>query len=233
MLNLNQTKSPFRSVPVRNYQRRFERAKPPRVSEPELQEKPLAEHRYTYDEYAALTDGVRYEVIDGILFAMAAPMDVHQVLVGEMYINFRAFLEGKPCQVRISPYDVRILADPDSPDDGSYKPGDKTVVQPDVLVICDKKKIHPEGCRGVPDLVVEILSHSNTKHDTEVKFKIYEAAGVREYWIVDPYTETVIVYNLKDGIYAGVTYAGAVSVPSKILNGCVIDMEKVFRYAKE
>jgi hypothetical protein len=95
------------------------------------------------------------------------------------------------------------------------------------------QKTHPEGCRGVPDLVVEILSPATTKHDTEVKFKIYENAGVREYWIVDPEAETVIVYNMKDGIYSGETFAGAVFVPSKILSGCVIDMEKVFRQAKE
>jgi Uma2 family endonuclease len=190
-------------------------------------------HRYTYDEYAALTDGIRYEVIDGTLFAMAAPLDVHQAVFIELLLQFRQFLEGKICKLRAAPYDVRILADPDSPDDGTYHPDDKTIVQPDLVVICDKKKIHPEGCRGAPDLVVEILSPSNTKHDTEVKYKIYQDTGVREYWIVDPEAEIVNQYNLKDGVYSGETFTGRINVPSKILSGCVLDMEKVFKYAKE
>jgi Uma2 family endonuclease len=166
---------------------------------------------------------------------MASPLEVHQAVLIELVLQFRLYLNDKSCKVLAAPYDVRLLADPDSPDDGSYKPDDSTVVQPDLVVICDKKKRHPEGCRGVPDLVVEILSPSNTKHDTEVKFNIYQETGVREYWIVDPVAETVIVYNpdLSTGAFRGLTFEGRVNVPSKILSGCVSDMEKVFRYAKK
>jgi Uma2 family endonuclease len=191
------------------------------------------EHRYTYDDYAALTDGVRYEVIDGALFAMAAPLEVHQIILAKMLVQFDAFLEGKTCIVIPAAYDVRLFADPDSPDDGTYHPDDTTVVQPDLVVICDKRKRHPEGCRGAPDLVVEILSPSNSKHDTEVKYKIYQETGVREYWIVDPEAETVNRYNLKAGVYTGETFIGRVNIPSNVLPGCVLDMEKVFSYSKE
>jgi Uma2 family endonuclease len=228
MSNLNQVRSNYRVRESRSYEQHIQRSRPSRLSEPQ----PL-EHHYTYDEYAALTDGIRYELIDGTLYAMASPTIQHQAISKKIVVQFDAFLEDKTCEVFYAPLDVRLLADPDSPDDGTYKPDDKTVVQPDILVVCDKGKLHHEAVRGVPDLVIEILSPSNTKHDKELKYKIYQEAGVREYWIVDPDAETVTVYNLKDGVYAGITFEGRVSVPSKILDGCVIDMEKVFRYAKE
>jgi Uma2 family endonuclease len=114
------------------------------------------EQRFTYVDYKAweLREGERYELIGGVPYAMSAPSDRHQAVLVALAAAFYNFFKGGPCKVRPAPYDVRLFYRPDETDD--------TVVQPDLSVICDEKKRGPEGCRGAPDLVVEILSPSNT-----------------------------------------------------------------------
>ncbi|MDR0663586.1 MAG: Uma2 family endonuclease, partial [Spirochaetaceae bacterium] len=131
--------------------------------------------RFTYADYKdwELDAGERFELIDGIAYAMAAPNDSHQAISGEIFRQIANYLHGKPCKVRSAPYDVRLFYAEDESDD--------TVVQPDISVICDEKKRGPEGCRGAPDLVVEVLSPSNTADETVRKFNLYMKAGVREY----------------------------------------------------
>jgi len=158
--------------------------------------KPLEEETFTYADYKAweLKPGERFELINGVAYAMSAPNVSHQRIVSILNGEFYAFLKGKTCEVFPSPFDVRLFYEEDDSDD--------TVVQPDIVVICDPKKLGEEGCRGAPDLVVEILSPSNMAIEMERKLLLYKKAGVQEYWIVDPKDKHICIYLLKDGEYA-------------------------------
>jgi Uma2 family endonuclease len=183
---------------------------------------PDEEHRFTYADYKAweLEEGERFELINGTAYAMAAPNDFHQAIVGELSRQIANYLRGKPCKVRPAPYDVRFFYAKDESDD--------TVVQPDISVICDEKKRGTEGCRGAPDLVVEVLSPSNIAEEYVRKFNLYMQAGVREYWIVAPQSKTVQVFILQNGAYTGTVYDADGVLPSAVLEGLSITLRDVF-----
>jgi Uma2 family endonuclease len=178
--------------------------------------------RFTYADYKEweLDEGERYELIDGEAFAMSAPSTRHQAILTELLSQFHVYLRGKPCRVFPAPCDVRLFYEEDESDD--------TVVQPDIMVICDKDKIGDEGCRGAPDLVIEILSPSNTAIEMEKKFILYQEAGVREYWIVDSKNNILKVHCFRDGAILTNTYKSADTVPVAILPGFSIALEQVF-----
>ncbi|WP_022948902.1 Uma2 family endonuclease [Methylohalobius crimeensis] len=151
---------------------------------------------HTYGEYLTWPEDVRYELIDGRAYLMApAPTLDHQDITGEIYRQLANQLEGKPCRPFIAPVDVR-LPKQDEADDAI-----DTVVQPDVLVVCDETKLDRRGVRGAPDLVVEVLSPATAFHDHQRKRAIYERTGVREYWLVDPIERLITVYHLVNGRY--------------------------------
>ncbi|MCI0654870.1 MAG: Uma2 family endonuclease [Methylococcaceae bacterium] len=149
-----------------------------------------------YGDYLTWTDDTRYELIDGIAYAMSpAPDLAHQDLVGEIYLQVRLALKGKPCRVFIAPVDVR-LPKQEEPDERI-----DTVVQPDVLVVCDGGKLDRRGVRGAPDWIVEVLSPSTAGHDHIRKRKLYEQHGVKEYWLIHPVDRLLTVYRLIDAEY--------------------------------
>ena len=151
---------------------------------------------HTYAEYAAWPDDVRYELIDGIAYAMGpAPARRHQEVAGEMFRQIADALEGSPCRPYIAPFDVRL------PRAGEADDKIDTVVQPDISVICDKAKLDERGCRGAPDWIVEVLSPGSAGHDQVVKRELYERVGVREYWLVHPIDKVVTIYLLVTGAY--------------------------------
>ncbi|MBS0599394.1 MAG: Uma2 family endonuclease [Proteobacteria bacterium] len=155
-----------------------------------------AAERYTYGEYLRWPDDVRYELIDGQAWMMSpAPSVEHQDIAGDLYFQLRQALEGAPCRVLIAPVDVRLPRGAEADDDID------TVVQPDVLLVCDPAKIDRRGVRGAPDWVAEVLSPSTAAHDQIAKRRIYERAGVREYWLVHPTDRTLTVHTLADGRY--------------------------------
>ncbi|MCL2638731.1 MAG: Uma2 family endonuclease [Oscillospiraceae bacterium] len=176
--------------------------------------------RYTYADYLTWDDDVRYELIDGVPYMMGAPNLRHQEIAGELYGQLRDFLKGKSCKPFIAPVDVRL----------NHRKGDNMVVQPDLLVVCDPKKLEDgKSVKGAPDFIIEILSPSNAGHDQIVKLNKYMQAGVREYWIVDPERKTVQVYILKGGIYAAYAYGEETdSIPVSVLSGCAIDLKEIF-----
>ena len=138
----------------------------------------------TIRDYMALPDGERVELIDGVFYDMAAPSFVHQSIGANIWGRFNSYVEinkGK-CIPAIAPVDVQLDSD------------DKTIVQPDVMIICDRNKITKPRVIGAPDLIVEILSPSNWYHDMVRKLRKYKNAGVREYWIVIPDNLRVLVY---------------------------------------
>lgn len=156
----------------------------------------LKTEHYTYADYCSWPDDTRYELIDGVAYAMApAPTRTHQSLVGELFRQIATALKGKPCQTFVAPFDVRL------PHAGETDDKVDTVVQPDVLVVCDETKLDERGVRGAPDWVAEVISPSSAARDQIVKLALYERAGVREYWLLHPTDRLVTVYRLADGQY--------------------------------
>ena len=179
---------------------------------------PQEKRRYTYADYCTWEDDERWELIDGVPYAMAAPSIRHQGVLGDIYLQIAQFLRRKTCKVFISPVDVRLNANT----------RDDTVVQPDLLVVCDKSKIDEKGIIGAPDMVLEVSSPSTVSHDIITKFMLYLKANVREYWIVDPISGTIIVNILEDGKYIARAYEKTEKVPVSILEGCTVDLAEVF-----
>ena len=183
--------------------------------------------RYTYADYETWDTDERYELIRGIPYLLyspdpammaPAPTPEHQSISGELFRQLANFLHGKPCKVYSAPLDVRLS-------DGSH---DDTVVQPDLIVVCDKSKLDGKHCDGAPDMIVEILSPSTAGRDHIVKYKLYLASGVREYWIIDPNTKTVMIHILEGGKYQTSTHEAADTVPVRVLDGCSINLADVF-----
>lgn len=175
--------------------------------------------RYTYADYADWPEDEAWELLDGVPYMMApAPSQAHQEIVGELFGQLRDYLKGKSCKVFVAPFDVRLNA----------AEADDTVVQPDVLVVCDPKKLDGKSCNGAPDLVVEILSPATADRDRVFKFQAYLAAGVREYWIVDPETRTAQVCVLKGSFYGVTVHNRSERVNVSVLEDCVIDLGEVF-----
>ena len=189
---------------------------------------PLAlkrEEHFTYGDYLTWDDGQRWELIDGVPYNMSpAPRLRHQAISRELLTEFALHLRGNSCQVFAAPFDVR-LPESDESDDLV-----ETVVQPDLLVVCDKTKLDDAGCRGAPDLIVEILSPSTADKDLKVKFDRYQRAGVREYSIVDPTGSTVQLYTVgMDGKYGRPEVFGAADrVSVGIFPNLEIDLATVF-----
>ena len=185
---------------------------------------PAEQPRYTFADALTWGENERIEIIDGEAFMMAPPSRIHQkvsVAITSQLYNFR---EGKKCEVYPAPFGVRLFEeDGDSPDDVD------TMVEPDISVVCDKSKLDKHGCKGAPDLVIEILSPSTLRHDRFVKLGLYQRAEVREYWIVEPETQTVQVYTLENGILQPSAFYGPSDVAKvNVLEGCFIDLGKVF-----
>ena len=178
---------------------------------------------YTLDDYYALPDDIRAELIDGVIYYMASPTYIHQIIAGYIYVDLFDHVKknkGK-CIPMISPLDVQLDMD------------NKTMVEPDVLVLCDKNKIKRGIVYGAPDFLVEILSPSTRSKDMVLKLNKYCFAGVREYWIVDPKNENIMVYKFEDEIECKV-YERKTPVPVGIWNNeCLIDFDEIFRYIEE
>ncbi|MCL2198804.1 MAG: Uma2 family endonuclease [Defluviitaleaceae bacterium] len=175
---------------------------------------------YTYGDYLKFDDDIRCELINGVIYNMASPSTTHQRIAGEIWALLREFLKGRRCEAFIAPLDVRLNADKN----------DDTVVQPDLMVLCDKNKLDPKdrGIIGAPDMVVEVLSPSSGYVDRVLKMKKYQEAGVKEYWIVDPDRSTVDVNILENNKYYVRSYGNSDLVPVQTLPGLDINLGEVF-----
>ncbi|MCL2376350.1 MAG: Uma2 family endonuclease [Defluviitaleaceae bacterium] len=173
---------------------------------------------FTYADYCTWDDDMRYELIDGTAYIMASPSTVHQRISGNLFWKFREYLQGKKCEVFHAAFDVRL----------NWDKGDDTVVQPDLLVICDPDKIDEKGCKGAPDLVIEILSPSTHGHDTMRKFAKYTNAGVKEIWFVDPDTGEGKIYKQRDDEYFVSMFGPTDKITIGILPDFTIDMKDIF-----
>jgi len=143
---------------------------------------------YTINDLREMPEDVRAELIDGQIFYFASPKTIHQELVVQIAseLNLHIRRRNGTCKVFVAPMDVCLDED------------EKTLLEPDVFVICDKKKIHEDACYGAPDLVIEVASKSTKKRDYGIKMMKYRSAGVKEYWIVDPDRKTVFTCWFED-----------------------------------
>ena len=180
------------------------------------------ERKWTYADYKEweLKPGERFELIDGVAYAMAAPNTEHQIIVSKLNGEFYDFLKGKKCQVIPAPFDVRLFYEEDESDD--------TVVQPDLVVVCEPEKLGKEGCRGAPSLVIEILSPSNTAIEMYRKLELYRSAEVKEYWVIDPEQKLVEIYRLNGDHYESYVLHVGDAVQSTLFPGLAIPLETIF-----
>ena len=173
---------------------------------------------YTTADIYALPDGERAELIDGQIYDMAPPSRIHQKITGEIYAEIRNYIkrnDGK-CEVYLAPFAVFLNED------------DRTYVEPDISVICDSDKLNEKGCNGAPDWIIEVVSPSSQRMDYMTKLFKYRTAGVKEYWIVNPTTETVQTYCFGEIEDSG-QYSFKEEIPVSIYLGYKINIAELLK----
>lgn len=156
---------------------------------------PTKQEKYSYQDYKEWPADKRWELIGGVPYAMTpAPSTEHQLISGNLFFTIKSYLMSskKDCMVFYSPYDVLL------PEEGESEENCSTVIQPDLLVVCDRTKIKEKYCLGAPDWIIEISSPSSPSMDYVKKLHLYEKHGVREYWIINPQKKQVMIFRLKD-----------------------------------
>lgn len=182
----------------------------------------LQQGDYTLEDYYQIPDDIRVELIDGVIYNMTAPSSPHQLIAGFIHAKLLGHVlsRGGICLPMISPLDIQLDRD------------DKTMVQPDVIIVCDRDKIINRCIYGAPDFVIEVLSKSTKKKDSIIKLNKYMNAGVREYWMIDPFKKNVVVYDFEHEEYPTIYGFDAV-IPVQIWNGdCVIDFAEVYEHIR-
>lgn len=181
-----------------------------------------AHEKVSYEEYIKLTKDSeqRYELINGVVYFLDSPLYPHQKAIKEILTEFVLWFRDKKCEPLTAPFDVTL----------HKSENNICVVQPDILVICDREKIDEGGkYSGVPTLVVEVLSKSTSSKDNLTKLELYMVTGVKEYWIVNTETKEIYIYALGDNQVRHVmSYTGNQRAQSRCFNGLGIDLQRVF-----
>ena len=178
----------------------------------------LAQQRlYTEEDYYRLPENMRAELIDGQFYSQAAPSRTHQRILSDLHITIGQYIRSKggSCEVYPAPFAVKLFED------------DKTIVEPDISVICDPNKLTDKGCTGAPDWIIEIVSPGNPAHDYVRKLNLYLDAGVREYWIVDPIQKSIHVYHLVEEQFKMTSYTFQDEIKAGIYDDLCIDFKEL------
>jgi Uma2 family endonuclease len=180
---------------------------------------------YTYADYLKWSFDERLALIKGKIFKMGpAPGSLHQRISLRLSRWVGDYLEGKSCEAFTAPFYVRIPRRSKATEKDII-----TVVQPDLSIICDPKKIDDKGCLGAPDLIVEILSPGNNRMELKNKYEVYEEAGVLEYWVIQPTEKTFSRYILKNGRFeSSRMLIPGDEVTTSILPGFVLNLDRLF-----
>jgi Uma2 family endonuclease len=188
-------------------------------------EEPDSSFIYTYADYLQWKFEERLELFRGKIFKLSAPNTKHQDISRNVLMPIAIFLKDKSCKVYAAPFDVRLPVKNKKKDDEVI-----TVVQPDICIVCDETKLDSRGCCGAPDLVVEILSPGNSKKEIRLKHELYEEAGVKEYWIINPIEENIVVFLLnEEGKLSGLKmYASDDIIESIAVPGLNINVTEIF-----
>ena len=182
---------------------------------------------FTYKDYLGWPEEEHWELIDGVPWNMSpAPGTTHQRMVRELAVALYAALADSPCELFLSPFDVRL---PETTVDQAEDETVLTVVQPDLAIVCDADKIDAKGCLGPPDVMIEVLSPSSAYRDETDKLHLYEAQGVKEYWIVNPDGGYIMVYTLVDKKYGKPEYLWHDDILiSKVIDGIALELAPLF-----
>lgn len=177
---------------------------------------------YTYTDYLTWQFDERVELIKGFIRIMSpAPNRKHQEISLNLSLKIRQVLSNSKYKLYYAPFDVRLPI--------PSKKKDKSVVQPDLCIICDESKLDDQGCHGAPDLIIEIISIKNAKHDVDTKFRLYEEAGVMEYWIVYPEEKMVSLYYLENNKYIGIKpFTEGEIIQSRTFEALKINVVEIF-----
>lgn len=186
---------------------------------------PAKQERFTFADCLTWDESEHIEIINGEAFMMATPSRIHQEICFEIGRQLGNYLEGKQCKAYPAPFGVRLFEQ-----DGDRPENVDTMVEPDISVVCDRNKLDKHGCKGAPDMIVEVLSPSTQRHDQLVKLNLYQRAGVREYWIVDPENKTVrVLLQTGEGtLWTHEVYRREDVAKVNVLEGCFIELSKVF-----
>lgn len=170
----------------------------------------------TLEQYEAMPEDTRVEVFDGIIYNMSSPSQIHQFILTELLVSIRSYLKkkGSNCSVFPAPFDVKLS-------DSAL-----TIVQPDIMIVCDKDKLDGKRCNGAPDFIIEIVSPGNPADDYIRKLYYYKNYGVREYWIVDPLRKSVTV-NYFEGNVLSVPYTFDSTIKVNIYDDLWIDFQEI------
>ena len=189
---------------------------------------PKEKRIYTYADYLSWSEDDRVEIIDGVPYLQAAPSRIHQETLSELHRQIANFLVDKSCKVYPAPFHVVLNLDEESENELDRR----DVFEPDITIICDKAKLDDRGCKGSPDMVIEIISPSSARKDKVEKFNKYEQAGVKEYWIVEPHEKIVSVFILLNNKRYGRPdmYTEEDEVKISIFDDLVVDLRKVFSF---
>ncbi len=184
---------------------------------------PEKNKKYTYADYLTWSEEERWEIINGVPYLQVAPTWQHQAVLLELARQFANYLQDKSCRVFTAPFDLRI------PEANEKDEETINVVQPDIIIICDNSRLKKTGYYGVPELIIEVVSPSTGQKDKIEKFNLYEKAGVKEYWIVEPDEKVVMVFTLEEGRYGRPQmYSEEDKVKVSIFDDLVIDLKPVF-----
>ncbi len=185
------------------------------------------EKKYSYYDYLSWPDDERWEIINGVPYNMSpSPTPLHQEISVELLRQVANYLSDKTCKVYGAPLDVRFHSGKKKNDKDIFD-----VVQPDIIVVCDKNKIDSKGCTGAPDIVIEILSPSTASKDCLKKKMLYERNSVKQYWIVDPDEKEIYIYKLRNNDSYGTpeVYTKSNKIKVEGFEGLEIDLSLVFR----
>jgi Uma2 family endonuclease len=182
------------------------------------------ERPHTYGDIRAWGDETRWELIDGQAYAMAGPNRLHQHVLTRLLLQLVPYFDGRGCQVVPAPFDVRLPYGDEADDEV------QTVVQPDIVVVCDRSKLDDRGCRGAPDVVIEVLSPSTAGRDQVIKRAIYERHGVGQYWLVHPTDRVVTIYRRgsEGGFSTPEIFEARGIVPIQGHEGLELDWDRAF-----
>ena len=186
---------------------------------------PKPDNKYTYADYLSWPSDERWEIINGVPSLMTpAPLTEHQRILGELFVPLALYFKDKKCRVFPAPFDVRLPKGDEKDEEIS------SVVQPDIVVVCDPNKLDERGCKGAPDLVVEILSSSTAKKDLNEKFNLYEQSKIRQYWVVFPKFQVIDIYSLDEsGQYEKTkSFSSGEQISSELFPGLEIDLDAIF-----
>jgi Uma2 family endonuclease len=182
------------------------------------------DRKYTYKDYLTWPENERWEIIDGVPYMQAAPKWQHQSISRELLLQFGEYLKNKDCQIFSAPFDVLLPETDEKDEDATF------VVQPDLVIVCDRNKLQGTGYSGAPSLIIEIMSPASNKMDRLYKFNKYERAGVKEYWIVEIEGKILSVFTLQENKRYGRPdlYSEEDKVKVSIFADLIVDLKAVF-----